>query len=175
MIEIIYDPDDPSVPDKQILDLMQKAAELIVSNADAVSEVSEVSLSFATPEEIKDLNKAYRDKDSVTDVLSFPQKFEEEYDEAPGSGKSEGSENDAEPEEPEKDVPYSYGDVVICTERAIAQAEDYGHSPDREILYLFVHGMFHLFGYDHKNEEERLKMREAEEMVLLELNLTRDK
>jgi len=65
------------------------------------------------------------------------------------------------------------GDVVICLEQALTQAESFGHSAEREILFLFVHSMFHLLGYDHHCEEEQSVMRQAEETILARLGLER--
>jgi probable rRNA maturation factor len=89
----------------------------------------------------------------VTDVLSFPQ-----Y-ESPGEIPKQGI--------------VLLGDVVICLEQALTQAESYVHSPEREILFLFVHSVFHLLGYDHHCEEEQSVMRQAEETVLARLGLER--
>lgn len=114
----------------------------------------EVSVMFVDDEAIHELNKNHRDKDSPTDVLSFPQyesiKDDEEID------------------------PYIIlGDIVISTETAIRQAESFGHSLLREIGFLVVHSMFHLFGYDHDTDEHTKEMRQKEEKVLQSYNLTR--
>ena len=65
------------------------------------------------------------------------------------------------------------GDIVICEDRAKEQAEEFGHSYEREIVYLFTHSVLHLLGYDHMNEKEKAKMREREEEVMTELKLER--
>ena len=65
------------------------------------------------------------------------------------------------------------GDVVICLEKAREQAEEFGHSEEREIVYLFVHSVFHLLGYDHMEDEEKAEMRSAEEKVMSFLELER--
>lgn len=114
-----------------------------------------VSVSFAMKKEIQQLNKAYRGVDSPTDVLSFPQ-----Y-------------NNLEELPEEGDL--LLGDVVICIEIALEQAKEYGHSQERELLYLFTHSILHLLGYDHMNEEDKKIMREKEEKVMAELGLPEPK
>ncbi len=136
----------------EILATMEKAAETCVKMEGLDPEACEVSVSFVDAEEIRRLNAEYRGVDSVTDVLSFPQ-----YD---------GTEEQA------FEV-IALGDVVICNERAEAQAEEYGHSYEREIIYLFVHSMMHLLGYDHMEPEEKAEMRAREEAVMDELGIPR--
>ena len=89
----------------------------------------------------------------MTDVLSFPQYVS--------------------PDEIPADNIYLLEDVVIYMEQAIKQAEAYGHSIQRELVYLFVHSIFHLFRYDHMKEEEKQAMREAEEAVMKQIGLER--
>lgn len=113
----------------------------------------EVSLSFVTNEEIRELNLTYRNIDKVTDVLSFPMLTDDDFD-----------------IEYEK---ISLGDIVISVERADEQAKDYNHSFDREICFLVCHSMFHLFGYDHMNKDETLDMQRREKDVLDSLGITR--
>ena len=67
-----------------------------------------------------------------------------------------------------------WGDIVISTEKVIEQAEEYGHSIKRELSYLIVHGILHLLGYDHETPGEQAEMRQKEERVLSELNISRD-
>ena len=114
----------------------------------------EISLSFVSAEEIKRLNGEYRDKDDVTDVLSFPM-FEnaEEIKGVPG----------------EKLI----GDVVICMDKVKEQAAEYGHSEMREAVYLFVHSILHLLGHDHMEKAEKEEMRHREEEVMDILGLKR--
>ena len=118
---------------------------------------AEVSVTFVDNEQIRELNAEYRNKDSATDVLSFPLGEDGIYDLNPESGA------------------YVLGDIVISVPRAIEQAEMYGHSLRREIGFLTVHSMLHLLGYDHENEGmEAVRMREKEEQVLNKLGLKRD-
>ncbi len=118
---------------------------------------AEVSVSFVSNAEIRNLNKIYRQKDRVTDVLSFPLGLNGKYDINKETGCA------------------LLGDVVISLETAMRQAEVYGHSLEREIGFLTVHSMLHLLGYDHETSplEER-QMREKEETVLEELGISRD-
>ncbi len=103
----------------------------------------EISVAFLIDEEIKAINKKYKDTDRPTDVLSFPLGDE------------------------------ILGDILISVERARAQAEEYGHSFKREMCYLFVHGVLHLFGYNHKNSVDKKQMRQKEERVLSKFDLNR--
>ena len=132
---------------------MKEAAELCTKAEGLDPDRCEVSFSFVGEDEIRELNAAYRRKDAVTDVLSFPQ-----YDDL--------TELDNEEE-------ICLGDVVICSEVARRQAEEYGHSYERELVYLFVHSILHLLGYDHMEEEERREMRSREELVMERIGLAR--
>lgn len=119
-----------------------------------------VKLSFilTNKDTIQQLNRDYRGIDKVTDVLSFPlQEYRQgslDYD----------SLTDAEFEKGK----LLLGDVVICAPIAKAQAEEFGHSLERELLYLFVHSVLHLLGFDHEQEEEKAQMRILEESFLKE-------
>jgi len=118
---------------------------------------AEVSVSFVDNEQIHKLNKEYRDIDKPTDVLSFPQGEDGIYDKNPETGA------------------FVLGDIVISMEKAIEQAEEYGHTLQREIGYLTVHSMLHLMGYDHVDGGvEAVRMREKEENVLTNLGLKRN-
>ena len=128
----------------------------------------EISLSFVSEVEIQEMNRIHRNVDAVTDVLSFPM-FE-------AGELAEAAERAAQKQkEPESVEPYLLlGDVVICEAQARRQAKEYGHSYDREVVYLFVHSMLHLLGYDHMEEEDKAVMRAQEEIIMRELNLTRE-
>lgn len=108
----------------------------------------EISLSFVDNKEIHQLNRDYRQVDRETDVLSFP--IDDEF----GLG----------------DINI-LGDIIISTEKTMEQAEDFGHSFLREVLYLTVHSMFHLMGYDHMEEEDKRLMREKEKSVIREMEV----
>jgi len=103
----------------------------------------EISIALVDNTKIKELNKKFRKKNEVTDVLSFPMDDE------------------------------ILGDIIISAERASSQSKDYGHSFKREICYLVTHGILHLLGYDHKTEGEKKEMRKKEERILKELEIKR--
>ena len=117
---------------------------------------AEISISFVDNAEIKRLNAEYRNKNTATDVLSFPLGQNGVYD--------------------QNDVGASVlGDIVISIEKAVEQAKIYGHSLTREVAFLTVHSMLHLLGYDHENSGlEGVRMREKEERVLTTMGLFRN-
>ncbi|NLT95804.1 MAG: rRNA maturation RNase YbeY [Clostridia bacterium] len=119
---------------------------------------AEISLVFTDDEGIRELNKTYRGKDEPTDVLSFA---------LLETGEGEMAIVDGEEE-------LLLGDIIISLETASRQAEEYGHSLDREIAYLMVHGLLHLLGYDHMTEEDKKIMRQREEELLAAVGLTRE-
>ena len=115
----------------------------------------EVSVTFTDDAGIRELNRSFRNIDSATDVLSFPL-FDFEGSEEPAVDELENM----------------LGDIVISLERAEAQAEEYGHSFEREVAFLTVHSMLHLLGYDHVNsEEEELDMRRRQTAIMEMLGL----
>ena len=122
----------------------------------------EVALTFVDEERIRELNREYRGIDRPTDVLSF-------------ALNEDGGEPDIVFDELEDGDPVSgmLGDIVISLERAKAQSEEYGHSLEREIGFLFVHGFLHLLGYDHQTEEEEKIMFGKQEEILRRAGLTR--
>lgn len=150
-MKIIYD--EEAALNIKLIDILRQAAEICVTDEGLESEFCEVSLSIVSPDEIKFLNGKYRDNDNITDVLSFPQ-----YDDL----------NDIENEEE-----ISLGDVVINDDAVRSQAEEYGHSYERELVYLFVHSILHLLGYDHMQTEDKEEMRSFEEKVMSRLGLER--
>ena len=118
-----------------------------------------VSITLTDSENIKSINKTYRKIDKPTDVLSFPMFQKEELEQIIKS-----KENRV------KDV---LGDIVISIQKVYEQANEYGHSFEREFAYMLVHGFYHLMGYDHIEEKDKAIMRPKEEKVLQELNITR--
>ena len=141
------------MPEEDMTELMEEAAALILEDEGVRADEAEISVTFVTDEEIRELNAQFRGIDRATDVLSFPQ-FEDVQD-IPDEG------------------PAVLGDVVISLERARAQAEEFGHSEKRETIYLFVHSILHLLGYDHMEEDEKKEMRAAEEKTMEKLGLMR--
>jgi probable rRNA maturation factor len=141
------------MPSEAIANKLIEAANLCVLSENIDQERVEISVSFVGEEEIHDLNKHFRKVDHVTDVLSFPQ-------------------YNSMMEFPDEGI-ICLGDVVICSEQVLIQADELGHSPEREIAYLFVHSVFHLLGYDHMNEVEKTDMREKEEKIMSILGIER--
>lgn len=131
---------------------------------EGIDTPASVDVTFVSDRLIKEINRDYREKNSATDVLSFPMLdfFE---------GKPDG---DIEDYVDEEDGYMFLGDIIISLERAQAQAEEYGHSFMREVGFLCVHSTLHLLGYDHEEDEEsRKKMRIREEAALSKIGLTR--
>lgn len=128
-------------------------------------EDGEVALTFVDDKQIHELNKEYRDIDRPTDVLSFA--MNEFTDEEPDIV------YELEEGEEFQDMPDMLGDIIISVNRAQAQSEEYGHSLEREIGFLFVHGFLHLLGYDHQDPESEAEMMGKQEAVLAEVGLTR--
>lgn len=144
---------DERMPGKTVIDHMLQAGELVALEEEFDPKRVDVSVTFVSEEEIKELNGIYRDNNSVTDVLSFPQY--DNYEDIP------------------KDGSICIGDVVICPEQALIQADEFGHSGERELVYLFVHSLFHLLGYDHIEEMDKSEMREQEEKIMNQVKLGR--
>ena len=117
-----------------------------------------INIILTTPENIRKANREYRNIDKETDVLSFPMFEKDEINEIK-KNKSE--------------VFDVLGDIIISIDRVKEQAEEYGHSFERELAYMTIHGFYHLMGYDHMTEEEKKEMREQEENVLGQLNIIR--
>ncbi|MBR4020728.1 MAG: rRNA maturation RNase YbeY [Firmicutes bacterium] len=138
---------------EEILNTMEAAAKYCLELEGIDEERTEISVTFVEAEKIRELNRDYRDNDKVTDVLSFPQ-FDDLND-IPDFGE------------------ICLGDVVICKDRAEEQAEEFGHSFEREIIYLFTHSILHLLGYDHMEEDEKKEMRAREEEVMTHLGIGR--
>lgn len=123
---------------------------------------SEVSVLLVENDEIRGINREFRAKDSVTDVLSFPmlQMEDGRVLEEPNACDMEGGR-------------VFLGDIVISVPKALEQAQSYGHSPQRELAFLTVHGLLHLLGYDHEKPEQEEVMTAKQERILAELGLPR--
>ena len=133
--------------EKLIVTVLEKGAEL-----QNVKDDAEISVLICDADTIHELNKTYRHVDAPTDVLSFALNEDEE------------------------DIPEEenvLGDIIINLERAEAQAQEFGHSKERETAYLSVHGFLHILGYDHYEAEDKKKMRAAEEEILSACGLER--
>ena len=152
--------DEEELSEIQLASLCKAVGESVCADVGLAVEYLSVS-----EEEIRALNAENRQIDKITDVLSFPT-----LDDIKGK------------EIFAKDFPYDIdeegnlliGSIVICKKRAKEQAEEYGHSYERELHYLLVHGIMHCLGYDHMTDEEKAEMREKEEQVLTKLGITRE-
>ena len=139
--------------DVEIVDTVRRAAYKVgelygLDNA-------EVSITFTDNKHIHEINREYRKVDRPTDVISF--------------ALNEGDEPEIEGGAPINVL----GDIIISVEKAVEQAKDYGHSVEREVAFLTVHGMLHLLGYDHMEEEDRKEMRQEEDFVMEKLGISR--
>jgi probable rRNA maturation factor len=145
--------------DEKLTAVFSEAGEACFWEQGISFEPFSVSVAFKQPDEMQELNRIFRGIDAPTDVLTFPvfDSIEEASLAALGG------------------VPgiVTVGDIAICPEAAKMQAQEYGHGIMRELVYLFVHGMFHILGFDHESEEERGEMREREERVMVKLGLMR--
>lgn len=159
-MNIIYN--DGSPVSDSILETFERAAKLCMEKEGLSPDNIEISLTFASGEEIRELNRMYRNVDKRTDVLSFP--MIEDLNELE-------TVDDNDDSICEEDI--LLGDVVICVEKAEEQSLEYGHSKERELVYLFVHSVCHLLGYDHMTDEDKREMRTREEEVMSMLDLER--
>jgi len=141
----------------------------------------EVALTFVDDEAIRELNREYRGLDKPTDVLSFAMteigdgELEILYPGEDESGEYGDGGAEAGDREDDDDAEYvePLGDIVISVPRALEQSREYGHSAEREIGFLFVHGFLHLIGYDHQSEEDERIMFAKQEEILQKAGLTR--
>ena len=155
----VFFEEDTNVSEK-IKETMKKAASRAAELEGLPAFSCQLSVTFAGLEEIHELNRDYRGVDRPTDVLSFPQYEREDleyYSENP----------DDIPDE------LMLGDVVICCDKAEEQAKEFGHSYEREIIYLFTHSVLHLLGYDHEEDDEKKVMRKREEEIMDWLGIPR--
>ena len=156
-IKVIISDDQRTVKVPSRVRLLVRRSCVAVLRLEAFKGSAEISVRFVDNEMIRELNRQFRDIDKETDVLSFPLGENGEYDVNPSTGA------------------YVLGDIVISVQKAMEQAEEYGHSLEREIAFLSVHSMLHLLGYDHVNGGlEAVRMREKEEQVLTQLGLKRN-
>ena len=132
-----------------------------------------LELLFVSEEEIRTLNLRERGIDSITDVLSFPAADLKAGEPVVAAEHADCIEPAYEAEGENVPARMYLGSVVLCEKRAREQAEEYGHSYEREVCYLIVHGFLHCLGYDHINEEDRRVMRAREEEIMKTLGLER--
>lgn len=122
-------------------------------------------LAILSEEQIQTLNRTERGVDKVTDVLSFP---------SMELKRGEDILSAEHGEELDEEGNLFTGSIAVCEARAREQAVEYGHSYERELFYLTVHGVLHCLGYDHETEADKREMREKEESVMKKLGLTRE-
>ena len=142
---------------------LQKVADVAYQTLDQKEELL-IEIAFVSEEEIKELNKEQRNIDKVTDVLSFPY-----LDEIRGEILTSAHFGDEREEEG-----FLLGSICICMQRAKEQAEEYGHSLEREVCYLALHGILHCFGYDHIESYDEEEMTALAEQIMTKLNLKRN-
>ena len=149
--------------DQDIIVIPEKLEQLLSDGLNAVAklhglgEQEVVDITIVTDDEIHALNRDYRNVDRATDVLSFAL-----------------DEDGGEPELVGGPEVHLLGDIIISAETAARQAEEFGHGLEREIVYLAVHGLLHLLGYDHMQEEDKAIMRAKEEEALREIKLSEE-
>ncbi|MDO5724788.1 MAG: rRNA maturation RNase YbeY [Tissierellia bacterium] len=147
MINIYYDDRQSFLKiDKSFTDSIEKAIKAVVEMELENDSEYEISVSFVDDKEIKELNRDFRNNDNVTDVLSFPLDMR-------------------------MDDYIMLGDIVINTKRVTEQAKEFSHSIDREFMYLTVHSMLHLLGYDHESSEDKAFMRSLEKRIMNKLGV----
>ena len=146
-------------------ELAKKVIEAAVDYEECPYE-TEVNLLLTMNDEIHEMNRQFRGIDRPTDVLSFPMVDYEE------PGKFDFLEEAMEYFNPETGE-LMLGDIVISKEKVISQAEEYGHSTQREYAFLIAHSMLHLFGYDHMEEDERAVMEQKQKEILEQLQILR--
>jgi len=154
-IEIIYDEIEQN---KEYEDLIKKVL-------DKCYEIEEIEgyicITLTNNENIKEINKQYRNIDKATDVLSFPMYEKEEIEQIRKEGLSDVIEQ------------ITIGDIIISIPKVIEQAKEYEHSFERELAYMLVHGFCHLMGFDHIEENDKQEMRKEEEKILEALKISR--
>ncbi|KGA98435.1 rRNA maturation factor [Alkalihalobacillus alcalophilus ATCC 27647 = CGMCC 1.3604] len=148
--------DETNTINQKQQELVEQLLESAAKSEGLVGEI-ELSLTFVTDEEIQEINREYRDKDQPTDVISF--------------ALNEQGEN--EQEIIAEGLPNVLGDIIISVPRIGAQAEEYGHSFERELGFLVVHGFLHLLGFDHMTDADEKEMFAKQENILNEYGLTR--
>ena len=157
MVEIIY---KDIQENKKYEEVITKVLEKCYEIEGLKNSKLDITITLTNPENIHQINKEYRNIDRATDVLSFPMFEKEELDKKIANNEFE-----------HEDV---LGDIIISIEKVEEQAKEYGHSFERELSYMVVHGFYHLMGYDHMKEADKKIMRPKEEKVLTELKIERE-
>lgn len=146
-------------PNEQYKVIIEKVIKECFKEEGLINSKLTVSITLTIPENIREINRNYRCIDKETDVLSFPMFEKVELD-------KKIKENNFEYED-------ILGDMVISIPKVKEQAKEYGHSFERELAYMIVHSFYHLMGYDHMEEADKLEMRHKEENILNKLNIMR--
>lgn len=157
MYEIIYEDIEEK---KEYEEAISKVLEQCFKEEKIEDSKLYITITLTTPENIRKVNKEFRNIDKETDVLSFPMFEKEELDNMIKNKEFE-----------HEDV---LGDIIISIDRVERQAKEYGHSFKRELSYMVVHGFYHLMGYDHIEEQDKVVMREKEDKILNILKISRD-
>lgn len=156
MFEIIY----KEIEEKEEYEkIIQRVLEQCFKEENIENSKLYITITLTNPETIKQINTEYRNIERATDVLSFPMFEKDELDEKIKNKNFE--------------YPDVLGDIVISIEKVEEQAKEYGHSFERELSYMVVHGFYHLMGYDHIKEEDKKQMRPKEEKILNYLEIKR--
>lgn len=134
---------------EEIIGWIEKSIQTVLKE-EQLDEQVEVSVSFVDDDEMKRLNGIFRGVDKTTDVLSFPMEDEFCVEER------------------------MLGDIVINTKKTMEQAEEFGHSNERELCYLTVHSMLHLLGYDHMEEKDKMQMRAREKQIMDQMQVYKE-
>lgn len=133
----------------------------------------EVNINFVSKKEIRELNAKFRNKDAVTDVLSFPNLLEPNKTDMQLIVDKLDKKNFASEINPDNNMLF-VGDICICKSIVYKHAKEYGNTKLREMVYMAVHGLLHLLGYDHIRDEDKAIMREMEEKIMTKVNLERN-
>lgn len=157
ILDISWEEESVSLDQRESLAVLLEQGIRTAINLSGGPEEAEVSLTLVDNERIHALNRDYRGVDRPTDVLSF--------------ALQEETEDEPDVYEFEDDM---LGDIIISVERAREQAQEYGHSFEREVVYLAVHGTLHLLGFDHEDAQDKNEMRHKEEEVMLSVGLERE-
>ena len=145
--------------------LLEKASKILMRILGQNDKKLYAIVNFVDEQQIQEINKEYRNKDKITDVISFRM-----------------LDNQLNQKVNKKNYPYDYdpdlkkvyiGEIYICYKRALMQSEEYEHSVEREIAFLTTHGLLHLMGFDHEKEFERAIMNDLEEKTMTKMKLTR--
>ena len=147
-------------PKKEYEELIQMVINRCFAEEQLLQANLYIAITLTTPKNIRTLNQQYRNIDKETDVLSFPMFEKKEVQEIQ--------------KQTNHTVHEVLGDIVISIPRVEEQAKEYEHSFERELAYMLVHGFYHLMGYDHIEEKDKLQMRPKEEKILQDLKITRN-